>query len=357
MAFQVAPGYNSLPNGNFSPTIFSKKAQLAFRKKSVIEEITNTEYMGEINNYGDTVRIIKEPEINIKSLARGTNTTTQDLDDEDFSLTIDQANYFQFGVDDIEEAHSHIQWMQLATDRAGYRLADNRDQEVLAYLSGYRQVNKHDVGSTVNTIVNGSKAIPTAGSDELLSTMKLSRPNFGNLSTPGSTGDSIPIAQRLPGASSLPTTYVSPVMLINRMATKLNQQNVPMEGRWIVLDPVFIEILQDEDSRFGNGDFGPNGMLRSGDAPAVIKGFRVFQSNNLPQVGTGAGTVDATDQDANYGVIVAGHSSAVATAEQLKKVEKFRSPNGFADICRGMHLYGRKILRPESIVTARYNLA
>ena len=40
-------------------------------------------------------------------------------------------------MDDIEEAHSHVNFMQLATDRAAYRLSDNYDQEVLAYMSGY----------------------------------------------------------------------------------------------------------------------------------------------------------------------------------------------------------------------------
>ena len=49
--------------------------------------------------------------------------------------------------------------------------------------------------------------------------------------------------------------------------------------------------------------------------------------------------------------------SAVATAEQLSKTETYRDPDSFADIVRGMHLYGRKILRPEAIVTAKYNAA
>jgi hypothetical protein len=56
-------------------------------------------------------------------------------------------------------------------------------------------------------------------------------------------------------------------------------------------------------------------------------------------------------------VIVAGHDSAVATAEQINKTETYRDPDSFADIVRGMHLYGRKILRPEALVVAKYNLA
>ena len=52
-AFTRTAGYENLPQGNFSPTIYSKKAQLAFRKTSVIQAITNTEYFGEISAFGD----------------------------------------------------------------------------------------------------------------------------------------------------------------------------------------------------------------------------------------------------------------------------------------------------------------
>ena len=56
-------------------------------------------------------------------------------------------------------------------------------------------------------------------------------------------------------------------------------------------------------------------------------------------------------------MIVGGHSSAIASASQITKTESYRDPDSFADIVRGMHLYGRKILRPEAIVTAKYNAA
>jgi hypothetical protein len=61
MAFPTAPGHGNLPNGAFSPVIYSKKVQLAFRKKTIVSAITNSDYFGEISNMGDTVRIIKEP--------------------------------------------------------------------------------------------------------------------------------------------------------------------------------------------------------------------------------------------------------------------------------------------------------
>ena len=356
MAFATAAGYGNLPNGNFSPVIYSKQVQLAFRKAAVCEAITNNDYFGEIAQMGDSVRIIKEPEITVKEYARGAQITPQDLDDEDFTLTIDKANYYAFKVDDIEEAHSHVNFQGLASDRAAYRLADQFDQEVLGYLSGFKQAAINAVAGTANDVVSGSKAVTTAGSDELLTSMKLRKDSFGNITT-GSAGDhSIPLAARLPGATALPTATASPLMVISRMGRLLDQQNVDTQGRWLVIDPVFIELLKDEDSRLLNSDFGGAG-LQNGLVINNLHGFTVYTSNNLPSVGTGPATTGSANQNSNFGVIVAGHSSAVATAEQINKTETYRDPDSFADIVRGMHLYGRKILRPEAIVTAKYNAA
>jgi hypothetical protein len=352
MAFTTAAGYGNLPNGNFSPVIYSKQVQLAFRKSAVAEAISNSDYFGEISNMGDSVKIIKEPEISVQAYARGTQVTAQDLDDEDFSLTIDKANYFAFKVDDIEEAHSHVNFQSLASDRAAYRLADQFDQDVLGYLSGYKQSALHSAPDTVNTTVNGTKAVSTAGSDELLSSMKLEADDFG-----GSAGSSIGIQARAGGATSATVGggNANALQIVSRMARKLDQQNVDTQGRWLVIDPVFKEILMDEDSRLLNSDFGGAG-LQNGLILNNLHGFRVYVSNNLPVIGTGPSTTGGTNAS-NYGVMVAGHDSAVATAEQINKTETYRDPDSFADIVRGMHLYGRKILRPEALVNAAYHLA
>ena len=355
MAFQTATGYGNLPNGNFSPVIYSKQVQLAFRKSTVVGDITNSDYFGEIANQGDTVRIIKEPEISVKSYARGTQVTAQDLDDEDFQLVVDKANYYAFKMDDIEEAHSHVNFMQLATDRAAYRLADQYDQEVLAYLSGYKQTSLHSKGDAVNTTVNGSKSVTTAGSDELLSSMKLNRGSFIS----GGGDNSIPIENQLPGLTSVSTDSVTPMQIINRMGRLLNQQQVDTQDRWLVIDPIFMEQLSDENSKLMNADYA-EASVKNGLVLNNLQGFRVYVSSNLPEVDSGSGGADrkvSTAQNTDFGVIVAGHGSAIATAEQLSKTETYRDPDSFADIVRGMHLYGRKILRPEAIVTAKYNLA
>lgn len=296
-------------------------------------------------------------EITVKEYARGVQITPQDIDDEDFTLVVDQAHYFAFKMDDIEEAHAHVNFMDMATDRAAYRLRDQFDAEVLGYLSGYKQSAISGVADTENNVVSGTKAVATSGNDELLDSMQLVKGEFGNITTSSAGDHSIPVAARLPGATSLPTATASPLQVIARMARLLDQQFVDTEGRWLVIDPVFMEILKDEDSRLLNSDFGENGGLRNGLTLNNLHGFRVYVSNNLPSVGTGPGTTGTANQLTNFGVLVAGHDSAVASAQQISKTETYRDPDSFADIVRGMNLYGRKILRPEAIATAVYNAA
>jgi len=357
MAFAKASGYTNLNSGNFSPVIYSKQVQMEFRKSAVCEAITNSDYFGEIANAGDSVRIIKEPEITVLAYTRGTAIATQDLTDVDFTLTVDKSNYFAFKLDDIEEQQTHINWLSMASNRAAYRLADQYDQEILGYLSGYKQAALHANAGAVNNVISGTKATAAAGTDELLTANKLIKSSFGNITTSSAADHSIPLAARMSGATAAATATATPLQMVARMARLMDQNNVDKAGRWLVVDSVFQEILADEDSRLLNMDWGQSGGLRNGLMLDNLHGFRVYVSNNLPSVGTGSSTAGTANQNTNYGVIVAGHDSSVATAQQINKTETYRDPDSFADIVRGMHLYGRKILRPEAIVTAKYNVA
>lgn len=306
MAFGRATGYNNLPKGNFVPVIYSKKAQVAFRKTAVIQAITNTDYFGEIANFGDTVNIIKEPDITVSPYLRGQTVTAQDLDDEQIVLVVDKANFYAFKVDDLEEKQAHINWESMAANRAGYKLADQMDLEVLNHMT---------------TEVDASLLLGTT-SDPL------------EISVPVGSND------------------FSPLDLMNRMKRKLDEQDVPRENRWFVADPFFYELLGAEDSKLLNRDFVEKGLLRNGRVDAgEIRGFTIHSSNNLPFAVNGPEGTDAGD----FGWLLAGHMSSTATAEQINKTESFRDPDSFADVVRGLHMYGRKVLRHESLIGAVYH--
>lgn len=352
MAFSAATGWTNLPNGVFSPTIYSKKVLKTYRKTAVAEAITNTDYFGEISAFGDSVKIILEPEITVVPYSRGAKVVPQDLEDSDFTLTVDRANYFAFRVDDIETSQSHVNWEELASNRAAYKMAQAIDRDILGYLSGYELATPSGTVWTARTTAVGTASRAEADSDELLPDHKLTKDEF---STSGTGTNSIPVGVQ--------GTYdITPLQLLNRMKRLLDEQNVPEDGRWVVLDPVFIELLNDENSKLVNNDYasGQNagGQLRNGQITAgKIRGFTVHQSQNLPLIGDGPSTISTTGSSTDYGVIVAGHMAAAATAQQLTKTEKLRATDTFGDIVRGMHLYGRKILKSESLVRAIWNVS
>jgi len=172
MAIGTAGGWF---DGNFSPIIYSKQAQIALRRSAVSNAITNNSYFGEIANQGDTVRIQKEPDVTVNALQRHTGISVEKLDDSDFSLTIDQANYFAFKMDDIEEQFANVDFTSLAADRAAYKMADAMDTDVLSYLSG------HTTAGAFITTSAGDKQTALTATGEYITANHLDATDFGNL--------------------------------------------------------------------------------------------------------------------------------------------------------------------------------
>ena len=106
----------------------------------------------------------------------------------------------------------------MASNRAAYRLADQYDQEILGYLSGYKQATLHANAGTVNNVVSGTIADAAAGTDELLAANKLKKSSFGNITTTSAADHSIPLAARMAGATAAATAIflvLFSIMLLN----------------------------------------------------------------------------------------------------------------------------------------------
>ena len=308
MAFQSAAAYGNLPSGNFSPVIYSKKAQLAFRKSSLAQAVTNSEYFGEISNMGDTVNIIQEPTLTVAAYSRGQDLSIQDLADDQLTLTVDQANAYAFKVDDIERKHAHSNWESLASNQAAYQLRDAFDTNILSFMKT----------SLTTALTLGTTGSPTP------------------VNYDGGTAD------------------FSPTQALNRLGRLLDEGNVPYEGRFAVVDPFFLELMRDDASKLISADYTEKGVLNNGKVVnRPVQGFDIYASNNLPSVGTGPSATSGS----NYGWIIAGHTSAVASAEQIMTSEKIRAESTFADVVRGLHVFGRGLLRATALTGIIYNNA
>ena len=299
-------------NSFFLPSVYSKKVMNFFRKASVIEAITNTDYAGEISSFGDSVKIIKEPVISVSDYTRNSDTTETRLTDQEISLVVDSAKAFKFIVDDIETNMSHVNFKEIASSSAAYALKDSYDAAVLATMfAGCSTSSPDHVLGADNATDLGAGVYDGTGNIDL-----------------GQTSET------------------DPLDLMARMARLLDEQNVPEEGRWFVASPDFYEVLSQSSSKLLSVDFNAgqgsirNGLISSGK----LRGFDMYKSNNI------AATTNAA------GKCMAGHMSSTATANTILSTEVLRDPTSFGDIVRGLHVYGAKVLRDEAIVSAFYGI-
>ena len=318
MAFTTSAGYGNLPSGNFAPSIFSQKVLKFFRRASVAEDITNTDYTGEIENFGDTVNIIKEPTLTVSAYTRGSVVNPQDLADDQVTMTVDQANAFAFKIDDIEERHSHVNFEALATSSGAFALKRKFDANILQAMSDGAGIAGADDASLSGGLTTTNSALGTA---------------------------SAPINVEADDAG---------INLMLLMARVLDDQSVPEENRWFVAPPIFYEKMFQAGNKMAEvqvtGDASSN--LRNGLAtPGTLAGFRCYKSTALNSTaGTDQVTLSGVATDASENVIMAGHISSTSTASHIAKTEVVRSTESFSDVVRGLHVFGRKVLRPESIV-------
>jgi len=298
-------------NSFFLPSIYSKKVLNFFRKASVVEAITNTDYAGEISAYGDSVKIIKEPTITVYDYTRGSDTTSTKLTDQEITLVVDSAKAFKFIVDDIETNMSHVNFKEVASSSAAYSLKDSYDAAVLTTM--FAGVS----ASAPDHIIGADAAAGTAGVGETTASVDL-------------------------GVAS----EVDPLDLMARMARLLDDQSVPEENRWFVASPDFYEELSQSGSKLLSVDFNAgqgsirNGLVSSGK----LRGFDMYKSNNVPSVSTATGQC------------LGGHMSSTATANTILSTEVIRDPSSFGDIVRGLHVYGAKVLRDDAMVKAFYTI-
>ena len=300
-------------NSFFLPSIYSRKVLNFFRKSSVVEAITNTDYAGEISAYGDSVKIIKEPVISVSDYTRNSDTTETRLTDQELTLVVDSAKAFKFIVDDIETNMSHVNFKEVASSSAAYALRDSYDAAVIATMfSGVSSSSPDHVLGTDNATDLAAGTFDGTGNLDI---------GFGS-------------------------SEHDPIDVLARMARLLDEQNVPEEGRWFVAGPDFYEVLGQASSKLLSVDFNAgqgsirNGLVSSGK----LRGFDMYKSNNIASTSNAAGKC------------MGGHISSTATANTILSTEVLRDPSSFGDIVRGLHVYGAKVLRPEALVSAFYGI-
>lgn len=268
---------------SFIPEVWSATILSSLKKNLVYAQagVVNRDYDGDIAGQGDTVRIRSVSRPTISTYSKNGTLTYETLTDAQRSLLIDQAKSFSFVVDDIDEAQSSGA-LDEATIEAAYGLRDAADQYVASLYTGAASANQI-----------GTVSVTTAD-----------------------------------------LAYTQ----LRKLATKLDEANVPQEGRWAVVPPWYYGLLLENDKFVRVDASGTAAGLRNGIIGQAL-GFDVMKSNNAVLV---------TGDD--YAVM-AGHPSAISYAEQITELETLRLQTTFGTGVRGLHVYGAKLVRPDAIAT------
>lgn len=275
---------------NFIPEVWSAELLVALEKAHVYAAagVVNRDYEGDISQYGDTVHITSLTEPTVGTYTAHTDITIEDVDDTAQTLLIDQSKYFAFEVDDVEKRQA----------RSGG-----------AILSEQARKAAYKLRDVADQYVAGLMA---AGVDA------------GNL-----------VAEQTLAAPG------DAYELLVDLYTILDDDNVPDEGRWAIVTPAFYGMLKKDDRFVASGDDAA-AMTRRNGIVGEAAGFSIRKSNNAPNgPGAGAGKL-----------IIAGYGGATTYADQINKTEAVRKEKGFADIVKGLHLYGAKVVRPVGLAAA-----
>jgi N4-gp56 family major capsid protein len=292
------PQYGANSGSKFIPEIWSGKLQVKFYKSTVLGEITNNDWEGEIKNIGDKIYIRSIPTITINDYTKGQDLTNEAPESTPIDLTIDYAKYFSVVVDDVDAYQADVNLMDMFTNDASEQMKIAIDALVLSTVDGSASANNK--GATAGVIsgnVNLGKATAAVQIDS--------------------------------------STALSKILDCGLV---LDEQNVPETGRWIIIPPWYAALLKKSELRQAYLTGDDTSPLRNGKL-GMIDRFTVYVSNNLERT-----------SDTGYKTsVLAGTRDAISFASQVTQVESIRSERTFGNIMRGLNVFGFKVTKPEAL--------
>jgi hypothetical protein len=272
----------------FIPEFWSAALLQAIRQTNIFGGFVNRDYEGEFGQAGDTVHVNTVGRPTIRTYTPHTSITVDPLTDSETTITITQSKYWAFEVDDIEK-----------------RQALN-------------------AGALVNTAMTEAGAVLSETLDSYVA---------GLMTTDALAGNKL-------GATTVNSADTAFNLLV-ALRTKLSNNRIPAAGRWAAVSSDFVGYML-KDARFNNASAaGTTEALRNGFVGRAV-GFDLYEVP-AAQLPAGASTGK---------IFLAGHPMATTLAEQIRKTEGLRMVDRFADMARGLHLYGAKTLRPAALATA-----
>jgi hypothetical protein len=153
----------------------------------------------------------------------------------------------------------------------------------------------------------------------------------------GVTGTPLPVVANQ--ASPPVAGQATILQAILRLGLALDEQNIPEQGRWVVMPAWAAALVKGSELRQAYLSGDQTSILRNGRL-GMIDRFTLYVSNLLPRGPvTGPPALAAGEW-----VMYAGHAHGLTFASQISKVETLRSEFTFGTLLRGLQVYGFKVI-------------
>jgi hypothetical protein len=137
---------------NFIPTIWSARLNEGFKRNLVYGNCVNTDYEGEIEGQGSSVKINSIGAVTIGDYDKSAGIgKPEELTSEQRTLLIDQAKYFNFQVDDIDKAQANVDLLEEGIKEAAFGLANTADRYIAGFYTEVKAGNT--IGDDTTPIV------------------------------------------------------------------------------------------------------------------------------------------------------------------------------------------------------------
>ncbi len=259
-------------------SVWTAKVLMSLQKQLVIAQPSITGYYDlELSSNGKEAFLHTLADVTVQNYVKYTPINIEQMTDTRQVIALDNQRAFAVALDDIDKVQSKPDVMSAISDQAAYQLVESSD----SFLAG-----KYTAATSIGA------------------------------------------------ALTITTTNIFTRILT--ASTMLDKNNVPREGRVLILSPDMLEFLLQ------------NGPYQSAASESILNGsvsrfmgFDVLVSNNVVKTGTSPTEVHHC---------LALHPMALGFASQIQKIESVRRHDQFVDVLKGLYTYGGGIVRAQAAI-------
>ena len=306
----MALGTNHVTNttaATFIPEIWSNEIIAAYKRNLVLANLVNK--MNHSGKKGDTIHIPAPTRGSASVKAASTQVTLIAATESEVQVSINKHYEYSRLIEDITDVQAQPSLRSFYTEDAGYALSKQVDDDLFA------------LGKTFGDD-NGS------GSDWIHS---------NSFYVDGANG----IAAY--AADTVAATDLFTDLAFRELVQQLDDNDVPMEGRFLVIPPSVRNTIMGID-RYNSSDFVDGRGIMTGQIGSLY-GIDIYVSSNCPVIETAANNTAGGDIKA----AIMGQKDGMVLAEQMGvRTQTQYKQEYLGDLMTADTLYGVKTVRPES---------